>query len=65
MEQILRKIAEFIVKHFDAIANWIIAIIEKLVGAPFPTVITLSRVMDYLSNLSYSSLTYIAKLLGL
>ena len=65
MDELLRKIAEFIFRNIDKIPNWIIDLIEKLVGSPLPSYLTVTKIINYLSDLSYSSLSYIARLLGL
>lgn len=64
METLLRKIAKFIVENFSSIAEWIVKVIEDLVGKALPIYKTITSVSNYLRSLGTTSLEYIGKLLG-
>lgn len=65
MEELIYKIAKFIVNNFNKIAKWILDVIENLVGKPLPVYKTITSVSNYLRSLSTSTLEYIGKLLGI
>lgn len=64
MEELLREISRFIVENFSFISQWVLKLIENIVGRPMPTYPTIPTIMEYLRSVNTSTLEYIGKILG-
>lgn len=64
---LIKKIAQYLVKNWDKLAEWIKKAIVSIAGSAIVDAIIrgVEAVVSYLSNLPSSVIEYIAKLLGL